>query len=186
MRAATPPKGTENPALGGAVFFDRARRFAAAGIVLAGLCAIAGSFLDWAVIVERRIATNVDFGEEVDLVDTGQGEAFAGVEDRDGRLTLIGGIALIAAAVALVVRRRSTFAWLAFWVSLAIGGIAFADYRTLSPDDDEAPRGILIRQEIGAEARPGPGLTIVAAAGMLGVISAVGGVAATPREDQGA
>lgn len=172
MRAATPSD-----------VFDKARRFAAAGIVLAGLCAIAGSFLDWAVITERQVAENVDFGEETDEIEPGQGEAFAGVEDRDGRLTLVGGIGLIVAAVALVLRKRTTFAWLAFWVSLAIGGIAFADYRTVSQNEAGAPRGILLRHEVGAEANPGAGLTMVAAAGMLGIISAVGGVAATPRVD---
>lgn len=162
-------------------FFDKARRFAAAGIVLAGLCAIAGSFLDWAVITEREVAANVDFGDETDEIEPGQGKPFTGVDDRDGRLTLAGGVALIAAAATLVVRKRTGAAWLAFWISLAIGGIAFADFRTIS-DKDEAPRGILLRHEVGTEASTGPGLTVVAAAGMLGVISAVGGVAATPRE----
>ncbi|MDQ4124159.1 MAG: hypothetical protein M3134_00970 [Actinomycetota bacterium] len=162
-------------------FFDKARRFAAAGIVLAGLCAIAGSFLDWAVITERQVAPNVDFGEETDEIEPGQGQAFRGIDDRDGRLTLVGGIALIAAAVALLVRKKTGTAWVAFWVSLAIGGIAFADFRTIS-SNDSAPRGILIRHEVGAEASAGPGLAVVAAAGMLGVLSSVGGVAATPRE----
>lgn len=169
MRAAAPPS-----------FFERARLFAAAGIVLAGLCAVAGSLLDWAVITEREVAEDVDFGAETDEIEPGQGEAFAGVEDRDGRLTLAGGIGLIAAAVALVVRKRTGFAWIAFWVSLVVGGIAFADYRTVS-ENRFAPRGILLRQEVGVEASPGPGLTLVAAAGMLGVISSVAGVAATPR-----
>lgn len=164
-------------------FFDKARRFAAAGIVLAGLCAITGSFLDWAVITERQIAPDVDFGDTTDELEPGQGEAFKGVDDRDGRLTLAGGVALIATAVALVIRKKTGSAWLAFWISLAIGGIAFADFRTIS-ENDEAPRGILIRHEVGAEANPGPGIAVVAAAGMLGVISAVGGVAATPRETQ--
>ena len=162
-------------------FFDKARRFAAAGIVLAGLCAIAGSFLDWAVITERRVATNVDFGAETDELEPGQGEAFKGVDDRDGRLTLAGGAGLIATAVALLVRKTTGAAWLAFWISLAIGGIAFADFRTVS-ENESAPRGILLRHEVGAEASAGPGLAVVAAAGMLGVISSVGGVAATPRE----
>lgn len=162
-------------------FFDKARLFAAAGIVLAGVCAIAGTFLDWAVITERQIAPDVDFGEETTELEVGQGEPFAGIEDRDGRLVVMGGIGLIAAAAALVVRKTTGFAWLAFWVSLAIGGIAFADYRTVS-DNDQAPRGILLRHEVGTEATAGPGLTMVAAAGMLGIISAVGGVAATPRD----
>lgn len=180
-----PQKGNENSTLGGAVFFEKARRFAAAGIVLAGLCAIAGSFLDWAVITEREVAENVDFGEETDEIEPGQGEAFRGIEDRDGVIVLAGGVGLIATAVALVARKRTRFAWISFWVSLAIGGIAFADYRTVSLDD-EAPRGILIRHEVGAEASPGPGLTMVAAAGMLGIISSVGGVAATPRSETSA
>ncbi|HEX2293766.1 MAG TPA: hypothetical protein VHN37_00475 [Actinomycetota bacterium] len=176
-----PAKRTENSALGGAVFFDKARRFAAAGLVLAGLCTIAGSFLDWAVITERRVAENVDFGEEAGDIEAEQGEPFRGVDDRDGRLTLAGGVALVGLAVALVVRKTTGVAWTAFWVSLAIGGIAFADYRTVS-ENESAPRGILLRHEVGVEASPGTGLAIVAAGGMLGVISSVGGVAATPRE----
>ena len=174
MRAALTPS-----------FFDRARRLAAAGIVLAGLCAITGSLLDWAVITEREVAADVDFGEQTDEIEPGQGEPFKGVDDRDGRLTLAGGVGLIAAAVALVVRKTTGFAWLAFWVSLAIGGIAFADYRTVSDTSpDSAPGGILLRHEVGEEASPGVGLTLVAAAGMLGIISSVGGVAATPRIDE--
>ncbi|HEX2196429.1 MAG TPA: hypothetical protein VHJ76_05840 [Actinomycetota bacterium] len=161
-------------------FFDKARRFAAAGIVLAGLGAITGSLLEWAVITERDVAPNIDFGEQTDEIEPGQGEPFAGVEDRDGRLTLAGGVALVAAAVALVLRKRSSFAWLAFWIALAVGGIAFADYRSLG----DATTGISSRHELGAEANPGVGLTLVAAAGMLGVISAVAGVAATPRGDE--
>lgn len=162
-------------------FFDKARRFAAAGIVLAGLCAVAGSFLDWAVITEREVAPNVDFGEDTDEIEPGQGEAFRGIDDRDGLLTLAGGAALIAAAVALLARKKTGTAWMAFWISLAIGGIAFADFRTIS-SNDFAPRGILLRHEVGAEASPGPGIAVTAAAGMLGVLSSVGGVAATPRE----
>ena len=162
-------------------FFDKARRFAAAGIVFAGFCAIAGSFLDWAVITQRQVAPNVDFGEETDELEPGQGEPIKGIDDRDGRLTLIGGIGLIVAAIALLVRKKTGTAWIAFWISLAIGGIAFADYRTVS-ENKEAPSGILLRHEVGVEASPGAGLTLIAAAGMLGVISSVGGVAATPRE----
>lgn len=160
-------------------FFDKARLFAAAGIVLAGLSAIGGSLLDWAVITEREVAPNIDFGEQTDEIEPGQGKAFAGIEDRDGRLTLAGGIALIAAAIALAVRKRSGFAWLAFWIALAVGGIAFGDYRSLG----DATASISSRHELGAEASPGVGLTLVAAAGMLGVISAVAGVAATPRTE---
>ena len=166
-------------------FFDKARVFAASGVLLAGLCAVAGSALDWVVIKERQVAEDADFGPETGEIEPGQGTAFRGIEDRDGWITLGGGGALVAAAVLLVLRRRSGYAWIAFWVSLLIGGIAFADYRNIS-DLEDAPTGIERRQEVGAEARPAIGLTVVTAAGMLGVISAVGGVAATPRPDEGA
>lgn len=163
-------------------FFDKARRFAAAGIVLAGLCAITGSLLDWAVITEREVAQDIDFGAETDDIEPEQGRPFQGVDDRDGKLTLGGGVVLIACAALLLVRKRSGFAWLAFWVSLLVGAIAFADYRTIS-GAHERIAGVAGRQGVGAEARPGPGLTIVTAAGMLGIVSSVGGVAATPRTD---
>jgi hypothetical protein len=177
-----PHEGSEHSALGGADFFERARRFAAAGLVLAGLCAVTGSFLDWAVITEREVAEDIDFGVETGEIEPEQAEPFAGIEDRDGRLTLAGGIVLVVAAVLLLVQRRSGVAWFAFWVAVMIGGIAFADYRSVSPDDEAAPGGIAQRQELGGEAQPGPGLTIVAAGAMLGVISSVGAVAATPRD----
>jgi hypothetical protein len=182
MRAAVPPEGNESPALGGAVFFDKARRFAAAGLLLAGLCVVTGSFLDWAVITERELSVDADFGESVDLVETGQAEPFAGVEDRDGKITLAAGVALLIIAGLLVVRGRPGLAWLAFWICVAVGGIAFADYRSLD-EANEVIRGIAGRQEVGAEALPGTGLTIVAAGAVLGLISSVGAVAATPRTE---
>jgi hypothetical protein len=161
-------------------FFDKARRFAAAGLLVAGSCAIVGSILDWVVITERQVAEDVDFGEDGDI-EPGQGEAFAGVEDRDGWLTLGGGIGLVAAAMTLAFVPRPGYAWLSFWVSVAIGGIAFADYRAVA-GAGERTVGIVGRQGVGAEAQPAIGLTLVAVAAVLGLISAVAAVAATPRE----
>ncbi|MDQ4026251.1 MAG: hypothetical protein M3217_12310 [Actinomycetota bacterium] len=166
MRAATPPD-----------FLDTARRFAAAGLVLAGLCGVVGSVLDWAVITEREVAEDVDFGESTGEIEPGQGKPFSGVEARDGWFTLAAGLVIVMAGVALVVTRRGGYAWLAFWASVVTGGIAFADYRGLG----DVTAAISQRMEVGAEARPGIGLTLVAAAAMLGLISAVAGVAATPR-----
>ncbi|HEV2757777.1 MAG TPA: hypothetical protein VG318_18610 [Actinomycetota bacterium] len=169
MRAATAPD-----------FFDRARLFAAAGLVLAGLCGIAGSVLDWAVITEREVAEGVDFGESAGEIEPGQGEPFSGVEARDGWFTLVAGLVTLMSGVVLVVTKRGGYAWLAFWASVVTGGIAFADYRGLG----DVGAAISQRMEVGAEARPGIGLTLVAVAAMLGLISAVGGVAATPRVDR--
>lgn len=159
-------------------FFDRARRFAAAGLVLAGLCGIAGSVLPWAVITEREVAEDVDFGEDAGEIEAGQGEPFTGVEARDGWFTLVAGLVTLMSGIALVVVKWAGAAWLAFWASVVTGGIAFADYRGLG----DAAAAISQRMDVGAEAEPGIGLTLVAVAAMLGLVSAVGGVAATPRE----
>ena len=177
MRTATPPEGNGDSTPGGADFFDKARMFAAVGLVLAGLCGIAGSVLDWAVITERQVAENVDFGEATDEIEAGQGKPFTGLEARDGWYTLAAGALVIVAAGLLLATKRSGYAWLAFWASVLAGGIAFADYRGLG----DAAAAISQRMDVGAEANAGPGLTLVAAGAMLGLISAVAAVAATPR-----
>ncbi|MFN2587383.1 MAG: hypothetical protein ABR613_04595 [Actinomycetota bacterium] len=161
-------------------FLDRARAFAAAGLVAAGSLAVAGSFLEWARIVERDVAENIDFGEATDEIEPGQGEPFTGLEARDGWITLGAGLLTAFSAGALLLTRRGGYAWLAFWASVVTGGIAFADYRGLG----DAAAAISRRMEVGAEARPGIGLTLVAAAATLGLISSVGGVAATPRAER--
>ena len=181
MRAAATSKGNGDSAPGGAVFFDKARRVAAAGLIVAGLCGIAGSVLDWAVITEREVAENVDFGEDAGEIEAGQGEPFTGIEARDGWFTLAAGTLTLLAAALLLFTKRSGYAWLAFWCSVLTGGIAFADYRGLG----EVTAAISQRMDVGAEARPGIGLTLVAIAAMLGLISAVAGVAATPRDEAG-
>jgi hypothetical protein len=81
----------------------------------------------------------------------------------------------------LAIAPRSGYAWSAFWVAVAMGGIAFADYRAIA-DAGERIVGIVGRQSVGAEARPGVGLTLVSVGAVLGLISSVAGIAATPRE----
>jgi hypothetical protein len=169
MRAASAPD-----------FFDNARRFAAAGLVLASLLGIAGSVLDWAVITERTVAEDIDFGESTAEIEAGQGEPFTGVEARDGWFTLFAGLVMLMSAVVLLVTKRGGYAWLAFWAAVVTGGIAFADYRGLG----DAAAAISQRMEVGAEARPGIGLTLVSVAAVLGLVSAVAAVAATPRTDR--
>ncbi len=157
-------------------FFDKARVYAAVGLVLAGLCTIAGSALDWVTIVERQVAEDVDFGPGTEDIEPGQGRPFTGLEARDGWYTLAAGVVVVVAAGLLVAKKRSSYAWLAFWAAMVIGGIAFADYRGIG----DVTAAISQRMEVGAEARPAIGLTLVAAGAMVGLISAVGAVAATP------
>lgn len=161
-------------------FFDRARAFAAAAMLLAGALAIVGSALDWVTITKRDVVAGTDFGDEE--VEPGQGQAFQGLDDRDGRYILIAGVVVIASAIALLVRKRSGAAWLGFIAAMVVGGIAFADYRCIGNNTCALSQ----RMDVGTEARPAVGMTLVAAAGIIGVVASVAGVAATPQRDASA
>lgn len=146
-------------------FFDRARTVAATILFAAGVVALVGTFLDWVTITPPRV------------VPEGQADAlatFTGIETVDGRIIAGGGIALIVLAALLVLRRRSSFAWLAFVASIVIGAIAIADYRDIT--------GVFYdeMQRIGRP-QPAIGLLLDAAAGVVGLVGALAGIAATPK-----
>ncbi len=160
-------------------FFDRARAVAVAAMVVAGVLAVAGSALDWVTIVEREVAPDVDFGD-TDEIEPGQGEAFQGLDDRDGRYVAGAGVVVAIAAVFLLLTRRSKYAWLGFIASIVIGGIAFADYRCIGNNTCALSQ----RMNVGTEARPAIGITLVATAGVIGIVASVAGLAATPRREE--
>ncbi|MGI8790914.1 MAG: hypothetical protein ACR2I4_08525 [Actinomycetota bacterium] len=161
-------------------FFDRARRFAVALLMLAGLAAIAGSSLDWVRITERpQIDPKADFGSDQEaLEEPSRTRPFSGLEAGDGYWALGGGIVIVIAAGLLLIRPRGRWAVLAFLASLIIGAIAFADYRGVGDVSSSISR----RMDIVA-ARPGVGLTLVAAAGFLGIVGSAAAIAATPPRD---
>ncbi|MGH2809042.1 MAG: hypothetical protein ACRDKT_17400 [Actinomycetota bacterium] len=149
-------------------YFDKARSIAAAVMVAAAMAAVIGSLLDWVSIEPPAI---------VPVAQENQLEPFTGIEVNDGWVTAIAGILVMAFAALLVTRRRALWAALAFICSMVIGAVAVADYRGIQQIAyDEMNR-------IG-EVRPGVGLTLVAAAGFIGLIAAAAGVAATPRRDR--
>jgi hypothetical protein len=170
--------GEETPGLD---FFDRARRVAVALLILAGFAAIAGSSLDWVTITVRpQIDPQADFGSDQDaLEDPGRIRPFYGLEAGDGYWALGGGIVIVIAAGLLLIRPRGRWAILAFLASLIIGAIAFADYRGVG----DVSSSISTRMEIVGGARPGVGLTLVAAAGFLGIVGSAAAIAATPPRD---
>ena len=148
-------------------YFDKARSVAAAVMVAAAMAAVIGSLLDWVSIQEPLI---VPIDQEDQL------EPFNGLDINDGWVTAVAGILVMAFTALLVTRKRAFWAGLAFLGSMVIGGIAVADYRGIRQIAyDEMDR-------IG-EVRPGVGLTLVAAAGFIGLIAAAAAVAATPRRD---
>lgn len=146
-------------------YFDKARSFAAAVLVAVGAAAIVGSFLDW-VTIEPPGIIPADQAHKL--------ETFNGIEAKDGLVILGAAGIVIFCAVMLVLRKRSAWAWGAFIGSMTIGGIAVADYRGIDQ---------IFYQEMNRIGDPAPalGLTLVAAAGFIGLIASAAGVAATPR-----
>lgn len=147
-------------------FFERARAVAASVLFAAGAAAVIGSFLDW-VTVEA-------VPPEVPEQQSHRLPPFSGLELGDGWVVLAAGIVMLFAAFFIVARGTSGFAWLAFLASIVIGGIAISDYRGITEVH-------LDMEGIGTDPSPGLGLTLVAAAGIIGLIGSVGAIAASPK-----
>jgi len=160
-------------------FFGRARRFAAAGLVLAGLFAIVGSATDWVRIVERpELVEGAEFqDDEVQAPEVS--EPFTGLEARDGRYVLGGGVVLVVAALLLVTLRRG--GGLGVISSIVIGGVTFAAWNGIS--DISSP--ISQRMDLVGGAAAGIGLVLSAAAAIVGLIASVAAIAASPRAPAG-
>ena len=148
-------------------YFDKARSVAAAFLIAAGAAAIIGSFLEWVTIEPPGVVPE----EQAHRLD-----AFTGVEANDGWVVVTAAAILIVFTLMLVVRRRAIWAWGAFFLSMLIGGIAVADYRGIDR---------LFYDEMQRIGDPSPalGLTLVAAAGFIGLIASAAAVAATPSPD---
>lgn len=133
-----------------------------------GAAAIIGSLLDWVTITPppRLPAAEVE-----------NAQPFTGIEATDGWWVIAGGVVLIAAAFLVVLRRRSGWAWLAFLASVVIGSIAIADYRGIG----DLESALSQRMDVVGDAEPALGITLVAAGALVGLISSVAAVAATPR-----
>lgn len=146
-------------------FFERARAVAASVLFAAGAAALIGSFLDW-VTVEA-------VPPEVPQEQAHRLPPFSGLELGDGWAVLGAALVLLLAAFLVVMKGTSGFGWLAFLAAIVIGGIAISDYRGIEEVH-------LDMEGIGSGPRPGLGLTLVAAAGMIGLIASVGAIAASP------
>ena len=147
--------------------FDTARTASAVGLIAAGIAAIVGTALDWVTVEEPRILPRAEIPRAT---------PFTGLETGHGTFIVIAAALVIVFAVLLAVRRRSTYAWLAFFASIVVGGIAISNYRGVEG---------LFYDEMQRVGKPTPalGLILVAAAGIVGIIAAAAGVAASPRRD---
>ena len=158
-------------------FFDKARSVAVAVLAVAGALAIGGSLADWVVISPPPpVRADVDFGD-AKLEGTEASEPFTGIEAGDGRWSLAAGVVMILAGALLLIRRRAVYGWIALLATVVIGSIAFADYRAIGDLSSALSR----RMDVVGEARPAVGITLVAAAAIIGLIGSAAGIAATPR-----
>lgn len=145
-------------------FFDTARAAVSGGLFLAGALAIIASLLDWVrfTLDPGITSVNRDASPPISGLDVGH----------DGTVVLIAGLVILACAFLLVLRGRAGYAGLALVASIVIGAIAISDYKGVA---DLAPNVRVGQPGVGL------GLVLAVAAGLLGVLAAVAGIAATPR-----
>lgn len=148
-------------------YFERARAISASVLFAAAAAAIIGSVLDWIVVD----ATPPDVpSDQMDRLPP-----FTGLEVGDGWVVIAAAIVVSISAFFIVAKGR--YAWLAFFGSVVIGGIAISDYRGVSDIHVEL-------EGIGRGPRPGLGLTLVAAAGVIALIASAASIAASPSNSR--
>ena len=161
----------------GLSFFDRARIWAGAIMLLAGVAAVVGSVVDWVTVTPPpEPPPGVDFADRP-FAEGESSEPFTGLEAGDGWLTVAAGGAQLLAGLLLITRRRG--GWLGILASIPIGAIAISGYRALSSPTS----ALLDRTDTVGDADPAWGLTLIASAALVGLIAAVIGIAATPRNE---
>ena len=150
-------------------YFEKARLGSASLLFAAGLTAAAGSLLEWAHVVEcppRRTA-------EV----AARCASYNGITAGDGWVSLVAGAGVILCAVLLAIRGRGVWARLAFLASIVVGAVGMSAYRAVS----DTTSAISLRTGAIGRYEAAIGVSLVAAAGLIGLIASVGGIAATPR-----
>jgi hypothetical protein len=159
-------------------FFERARRVAVAVLLAAGAACVIGGVLDWATL-ERcpEIVPGSNF-DESELEDPPPCPV-RGVDTTEGKIAIAAGFGTLAAAILLTLKVRGSYAWLALLTSVVAGSFAISAYRGIGDANSSISRrlGLIDAYE------PGIGLILVAAAAVIGVLAAVGGIAATPARD---
>ncbi len=164
-------------AYSGVDFFDRVRSVAGGALMASGAAAAVGSLLDWVTITPppkvRPVFRNMD------LEGVKASQPFSGLEAGDGWWVIGAGVVMILTAGLLIVRRRSLYAWIALLAAMVMGGITFADFRAIG----DLGSGLSWRMDVVGQARPALGITLVAAAALVGIVAAGAGIAASPRTD---
>jgi hypothetical protein len=133
---------------------------------IASAVLVAGSFLDWISIQLLPEQIPEDQAHRV--------PPFNGFDVGDGYGICIAAMVIAGCAVLLVLTAKGAYAWTGLVASIVAGAIAISDYRGVD--------AMFVDLEgIGRGVDPGVGLTLVTVGAFLGLISAVAGIAATPR-----
>lgn len=138
-------------------------------MLAAGAAGIIGSLLDWVTIT--------DLPTILPESEVPHAQPVSGIDATDGIWVIVMSVLVIDGALLLWLRRTSGWAWLGFLASIVTGAIGIADYRAIADETS----GLLQRLEVVGRVDHGIGILLVAAAGLLGVIFSLIGVAATPR-----
>jgi hypothetical protein len=163
---------------GGIDYFERARNVAVAVLLAAGAACVIGGVLDWARLDRCPEIVPGSTFEESQLEEPPPCPV-RGIDTTEGKVAVAAGFATLATGILLILRAKSSFAWLALLSSVIAGSFAIAAYRGIGDVNSSISRrlGLIEAYE------PGIGLTLVAAAAIVGVMAAVGGIAATPHTD---
>jgi hypothetical protein len=133
---------------------------------IAAAVLVAGSFLDWISIELLPERIPEDQAHRV--------PPFNGFDVGDGYGICIAALVIAGCAMFLILTAKGGYAWTGLGASIVAGAIAISDYRGVD--------ALFVELEgIGRGVDPGIGLTLTAVGAFLGLISAVGGIAATPR-----
>jgi hypothetical protein len=146
-------------------YFERARAIAGSVLFAAATAAIIGSILDWVIVAQEPPVVPTD---QLDRLPP-----FTGLEVGDGWFVIAAAVVVLLSAFFIVMKAK--LAWLAFFGSVIIGGIAISDYRGIADLHLEL-------EGIGRDPAPGLGLTLVAAAGVIALIASVAAIAASPSQ----
>lgn len=159
--------------VGGGDYFERARVVSVALLVLAGVLAIAGSFMDWTTA--GTIPKGMGFSNMIrDLLS----DPVTGFDAGDGKTVIGAAVFVLVGALLLAVTRQSRYGLVALLASVVIGAVAIAAYRSLGATTSDFSRKL----DLVGEIDPGIGLILVAIAGLLGVLAGSLGMISSPRE----
>lgn len=159
-------------------YFDRARQVAVVLLLAAGAACVIGGVMGWATL-ERcpEIIPGTSF-EESELEEPPPCPV-RGIDTTEGKVAIAAGFATLGSSILLTLRKRASFAWLALVGAVVAGSSAISAYRGVG----DANSSISRRMGLIDAFEPGTGLILTTAAAIVGVMAAVGAIAATPHVD---